>query len=126
MYTGYTFNVVDGYRDWRQVIERQWKFVSDMNYSGAVTISDFWEWVQWLFFYPGDVVMLLAMGSFHSVGRFFEVSPLSYGGVWSGIFSGFLWLILYGQLKDGVEQRRANKAQKEYERLNAIKQKDDT
>jgi hypothetical protein len=116
---------VVGQKDGRLVIERQWKFVSDINYSGAVTISDFREWVQWLFFYPGDVVMFLALESFPSVGRFFEVSPLSYGGIWSGIFSGLLWMLLYSELLDGAKQRRAKKVQKEYERLSAMKEKDD-
>jgi hypothetical protein len=107
------------------MIERQWKFVSDMDYSGALTISDCWEWMHWLFFYPGDVAMLMAMRSFPSIGQFFEVSPLSYGGVWSGIFSGFLWMLLYGQVLEDLKQRRAKRIQEEYERLNAMKEKDD-
>jgi hypothetical protein len=75
---------------------RQWKFVSDMNFDGAVTISDVGLWLKWLFFMPGDALMFAAMDS--PAGRFFEVTPSSYGGIWSGIVSLLTWLLFISLL----------------------------
>lgn len=73
---------------------RQWLFVADMNFSGAITIKDVWLWVKWLYFYPGDVFIYFLLNKVPGVGHFFEMTYSSYGGVLSGILSFFIWIII--------------------------------
>jgi uncharacterized iron-regulated membrane protein len=72
---------------------RQWAFVADMNYDGAVTISDVWLWVKWLYFYPGDLFLAGLMSGFPGVARFFEITSGSYGGFFSGVLAAIVWLV---------------------------------
>ena len=72
---------------------RQWAFVADMNGDGAITISDVWLWVKWLFFYPGDLLLAGLMAGFPDVARFFEISTSSYEGFFSGVVGAIFWLI---------------------------------
>ena len=72
---------------------RQWTFVVDMNYSGAITISDVWLWVKWLYFLPGDYVVKLLVESSH-IGSFFEMAYDSYGGFLAGTISLITWVVV--------------------------------
>jgi hypothetical protein len=63
-----------------------------MNLDGAVTISDVWLWVKWLWYLPGDFFIIWLSGNM--VGRFFEVSGEDVGGNGSFTLSMVLWLIL--------------------------------
>jgi len=78
-----------------EYVARNWRFVADMNGDGAVTISDVWLWVKWLYFYPGDGVLHLLATNLPSVAKFFEVSTDSYGGYISGFISFFIWLVFF-------------------------------
>jgi len=73
---------------------RQWAFIADMNHTGSITISDVWLWFKWLYFYPGDYIINLLIGT--DMGRFLEVSYYSYGGILSGIISFIIWIIVLG------------------------------
>lgn len=66
---------------------RQWEFISDMDYNGAVTVSDVWLWVKWLYFLPGDFIVRLFLeeGTLSTLSTFLEISLASYGGFWSGL-----------------------------------------
>lgn len=78
---------------------RQWAFVSDMNYSGSVTISDVWLWIEWLYFFPGDGAIYFLVNTGQSVGQFFEITYSDYGGILSGIISFVVWataLVVWG------------------------------
>lgn len=72
---------------------RQWSFVADMNYDGTVTISDIWLWFKWIYFYPGDGVVYFLVNKAPDIGRFLEMTYSSYGGLFSGVISFFVWLI---------------------------------
>ncbi len=71
---------------------RQWPFVADMNYSGSITISDIWLWMKWLYFYPGDGIIYIALKFLPDIARFFEITHAHYGGILSAIISVALWL----------------------------------
>ena len=77
---------------------RQWTPSIDMNFDGVFTIGDVGLWFNWLFFLPGDWVVRVCLELFTPLGTFFEMNPLdSYGGTFSGVFSGILWvLVIYG------------------------------
>lgn len=70
---------------------RLWGFIADMNGDGAVSISDVWLWMKWLYFYPGDLGVA-ALLSMPNVSAFFEMSTDSYGGTFSGVASAVIWL----------------------------------
>jgi hypothetical protein len=72
---------------------RQWEFVADMSFDGFVTISDIGLWVKWLFYYPGDWVILKL--SHNPFGRFFEFSAADYGGVFSLLISLLFFTIIF-------------------------------
>lgn len=79
---------------------RQWSFVSDMNHSGSITISDVWLWFEWLYFYPGDGLIYFLMNKAPEIGQFFEITHSSYGGILSGIVSFVFWIFLLGALSE--------------------------
>lgn len=79
---------------------RHWSFVTDMNYSGSITISDVWLWFKWLFFYPGDGFVYFLIHGIPDIGRFFEINYSSYGGVLSGVISFLAWSIVFTVIKD--------------------------
>ncbi len=72
---------------------RTWKFKLDMNNNGLFTISDVWEILTSIFFYPGDLMILLILDSKLEV--FFEVSAKDYGGPLSFLVSVATWCMLY-------------------------------
>lgn len=72
---------------------RQWIFVTDMNHSGAATISDVWLWFKWLFFYPGDMFIHSFIKDYPGIAQFFEVTYDDYGGVISGMVSVVAWSV---------------------------------
>jgi hypothetical protein len=65
-----------------------------MNDDGVVTISDAWLWLKWIFFAPGDLLLLLLMNYGTPVALFLEISPTSISGILSGFMSGIIWLIV--------------------------------
>ncbi len=70
-----------------------WSFVADMNYDGAVTISDVWLWFNWLYFYPGDwLISKWFLGN--PVGQFLEFTINDLGGFFSGVISFIAWGIV--------------------------------
>ena len=74
---------------------RLWYFSADMNADGAVTIADVWLWLQWLFFYPGDFIVNLAIhfGFFEVVDKL-ELTTHIYGGLLSGVLSALFWFFI--------------------------------
>lgn len=64
-----------------------------MNGDGAITISDVFLWVKWLYFYPGDYVIAYTGNTF--LGIFLEFDGNSFGGIGSGVISFFLWGSLF-------------------------------
>ena len=80
------------------ILDHRFKIVFDLNGDGAFTISDVWEWVKWIYFAPGDylIIQLLNAEVEHTaVGRFFELSSVSIGGIASGAFSAVVLLIAF-------------------------------
>ena len=75
---------------------RQWTFVSDMNYDGAITISDIWLWVKWLYFYPGDGFFYVLLHKMIDIANFLEITYSDYGGLLSGIISFYFWIFFVG------------------------------
>ena len=65
----------------------------DQNGDGAITMTDVWIITKSLFFLPGDGVIYAAYHE-NSAGMFFEITPDFYGGVFSGIVSLLIWLVL--------------------------------
>ena len=74
----------------QMVAARLWFFEADMDQNGVITISDIWIWVQWLFFYPGDLLILGIM-KFGDIHTFFELSSSTFGNWFSGIISFAFW-----------------------------------
>ena len=82
---------------------RLWTFQADMNGDGAVTVSDIWLWLKWLWFYPGDWI-LLQFGP-TKIGKFFELSPQDYGGRLSGFITFALVAFFVYMLVEVVSRR---------------------
>jgi hypothetical protein len=79
----------------------RWIFVADMNGDGLITISDFWLWVKWVFYAPGDCILLGVMLQMPSLAKFFEISTLFLFGWWSFFLSLFVWwLVTAGVLNE--------------------------
>jgi len=72
---------------------RQWKFVADMNRSGTVTVSDVWLWIEWLYFWPGDGLIYLAITKAPGLAKFFELSAGKFSGPLSLFLSFGLWIV---------------------------------
>lgn len=74
---------------------RNWRFLTDMNGDGSTTVSDVWLWAHSLFFYPGDLLLAGVSKFTPSIAGFFEFTPNTFGGVFSGIVSFLVWTIVY-------------------------------
>lgn len=74
---------------------RLWRFVGDMNFDGVVTISDIWAWFKWLYFYPGDGLIYLIIYFTPNLATFLEIDYRNYGGIFSGLISFVIWVILF-------------------------------
>ncbi len=73
--------------------KRIWSFISDMNCDGVVTISDVSLWLGWVYFYPGDLLLMLVMRETPNMARFFEITDADYGKFVSFAVSGLFWLL---------------------------------
>jgi hypothetical protein len=71
----------------------RWQFSWDMNGDGVITISDTWLLLKWLFFAPGDYLLLWFMQVVPQAAIYFEVTPASLFGLGSGVLSFFCWMI---------------------------------
>ena len=69
----------------------RWQIALDMNGDGLVTISDMWLWLKWIFFAPGDLLLLLLMKYWTPIALFLEISPKDLSGFFSGLISSFVW-----------------------------------
>lgn len=72
---------------------RQWEFVADMSQNGLVTVSDLWLWIKWLYFWPGDGLIYLAILKTPAIAEFFELSAAKYGGPLSLFLSFPMWIL---------------------------------
>lgn len=63
---------------------QRWIFYKDANFDGAITISDVWLWIKWLYFAPGDLIIYLVSQS-SGLRAFFELSEESYGNWFSAM-----------------------------------------
>ncbi len=71
----------------------------DMNLDGRFTISDvelwlpiLWDWLGWLYFLPGNLVIWAVLTILPEIGLFLEWTTSSYNGAASGLMSfGLLW-----------------------------------
>ena len=64
--------------------DERWTFTADMNGDGAVNLSDLWLWAQWMFFAPGDLLLLVCMKHFPGLALFLELDAASLSGPLSG------------------------------------------
>ena len=72
----------------------RWKIAWDMNGDGVVTISDAWLWLKWVFFAPGDFLLLLLMKHGTAIALFLEIYPGSLYGWLSGLISAAIWFFV--------------------------------
>lgn len=75
--------------------EGRWFLAVDMNCDGLFTISDVNAWTHWLFFLPGDM-LIWGLMQHEMTATFFELTPKSYGSIYSGAISVIGWLFVYG------------------------------
>jgi len=73
---------------------RLWLFKADMDGNGVVSISDTLLWVKWLFFYPGDLLILMIAQSTY-LQTFFELSANTFGNWFSMIISFCFWFPIF-------------------------------
>jgi hypothetical protein len=69
----------------------RWAFDLDMNHDGQVTITDIGMLCRWIFFAPGDCLLLGIMLKLPGVATFLELTPAYLYGWWSLFISLFTW-----------------------------------
>lgn len=70
----------------------------DANADGVVGTGDvgawavaLWGWVNWVFFAPGDAVLVVVIVEFTDVADRFAMTTAWYGGRFSGVVSLVVW-----------------------------------
>ena len=71
---------------------RQWTFKADINNDGLFTISDVWDILYSIFYYPGDFLISYMLNT--KLGPFFELSTNDYGRDFSFFLSMLGWFII--------------------------------
>lgn len=78
----------DAARQVRQKAERlwdeRWTFTADMNGDGLVDLSDVGLWAKWVFFAPGDLLLLVCMKHFPGLALLLGLDAASLSGPLSG------------------------------------------
>ena len=74
--------------------QRLWKFVADMNGDGAVTFRDLPLWRDWIFYYPGDLLIAFVIKYLPSLAAFLQWDVSTYGGVFSAVISFLFWPVI--------------------------------
>ncbi len=72
---------------------RQWSFVADMDCCGALTLNDVMLWFKWLYFYPGDLCILLLANLTPNISQFLGISLADFFGWLSGGVSAVFWIL---------------------------------
>ena len=76
----------------RQQEEGRLFIAKDMNCDSAFIVSDIWPLFEWVFFLPGDLLVLALMEELPEVATFLELTPAeSFGGSLSGVVSFLAW-----------------------------------
>lgn len=70
----------------------RWAFDLDMNHDGQVTISDIGILCRWIFFAPGDCILLGIMLKMPGFAAFLELTPQFLYGWWSAFLSLIAWV----------------------------------
>jgi hypothetical protein len=73
---------------------RPWKFVADMNGDGDVTFRDIGLWRDWIFYYPGDLLVAFVIKYLPTWPTFLEWDASTYGGAFSGVMSFLFWPVI--------------------------------
>jgi hypothetical protein len=79
----------------KEAWDARWTIVADANGDGKVSVSDVWLWFQYVFFAPGDLIILWIMG-LPKLASFFEIGSDNLSGWGSGFISTLIWVAIYG------------------------------
>jgi hypothetical protein len=78
-----------------------WPRGSDFNLDQVFTISDIWLAAGWLFHFPGDLAIAALLNA--GFGTFLEMTTASFGGVFSGIVSFMVYMLLLNGARAAFE-----------------------
>ena len=78
--------------------DARWRFTWDMN--GAMNGADTWLWLKWVFFAPGDLLLLLLMKQRTDAAVFLQINPSDLSGWIAGLLSAAIWLVLIAVATD--------------------------
>jgi len=90
--------------------DRKRSLRADINGDGRITISDVPGWGKWVFFYPGDWLVLKLSEQNNRLVDFFELRAMNYGEMFPLIVSVFFWfavIVLCFGLKRAIRKFRA-------------------
>lgn len=73
--------------------DRRW-MLPDANGDGVITISDTSGFLEWIFFAPGDWMILMLMTRHPEAAQFLEISPDALSAEISGVLSLCVWLAI--------------------------------
>ena len=73
---------------------KPWEFAADMNLDGIFTISDIMAILIQLFFLPGDSLLFFILNYLPKVTELLELSYDNYHGMFAGIVSFIVWVLL--------------------------------
>jgi len=76
--------------------QARWQLSWDMNNDGSVSIGDFWLFLRWVFFVPGDFVLLLMMLHATTIALYLGMGVKLLSGAISGAISAVVWIVTFG------------------------------
>lgn len=71
----------------------RWAFRQDMDQDGLISGTDFLLWGEWLFYLPGDSLLLATMRWLPDVAAMFALSEASFGQTLSKLLSIAGWVL---------------------------------
>jgi hypothetical protein len=74
----------------------RWQTAWDMNHDGSVNLTDVWLFLRWVFFAPGDFVLLALMLYTTGFAALVGIGTQMLFGAVSGAISAVVWILVFG------------------------------
>ena len=104
-----------------QLWNAPWRFAAEMHGSDVFTITNVWLMMKYVYFAPGDLLILSLMVANPKLAAFLELDASKLYGWASGVISGIAWLTALSAVRavaSAIVEKRGRYAMREKRQAN--------